>query len=267
MLRHSTVIGLFLYFYYYTAGHGVALLWLSGGEAGSGHHIIPALADIFPLPFFPYAYRSLLLSAQPQNAPSGIAQQLRSTSDIHDPSVDAMNIDDFIFADEGAVSVPDSSPQPAAAPSLSGPQTAAVKKNRSSKALAAAIPIKGRKGSTNQFVAQSVPVPPHHQRGQNDEFHYIPRNDRKTSIDDRRVSTTPSISSRTQSRSPFSFFFSPSVQPPNYSVVVASLIALTCMHAFLSFLFIPLLIFCPLRLWSSSLPFYLLLIAVYFFSQ
>lgn len=104
-----------------------------------------------------------------------------------------MNIDDFIFADEGAVSVsvPDSSLQPPAAPSLSGPQTAAVKKNRSSKALAA-IPIKGRKGSTNQFVAQSVPVPPHHQRGQNDEFHYVPRHDRKTSIDDRRVSTTPS---------------------------------------------------------------------------
>lgn len=107
-----------------------------------------------------------------------------------------MNIDDFIFADEGAVSVPDSSLQPPAAPSLSGPQTAAVKKNRSSKALAAAaIPIKGRKGSTNQFVAQSVPVPPHHQRGQDDEFHYVPRHDRKTSIDDRRVSTTPSISS------------------------------------------------------------------------
>ncbi|PON29221.1 nitrogen regulatory protein areA [Trichoderma gamsii] len=135
--------------------------------------------------------RSLLHSAQPQNAPSGIAQQLRSTSDIHDPSVDAMNIDDFIFADEGAVSVPDSSPQPPAAPSLSGPQTAAVKKNRSSKALAAAIPIKGRKGSTNQFVAQSVPVPPHHQRGQNDEFHYVPRHDRKTSIDDRRTRKRP----------------------------------------------------------------------------
>ncbi|UKZ60848.1 uncharacterized protein TrAtP1_002115 [Trichoderma atroviride] len=135
--------------------------------------------------------RSLLLSAQPQNAPSGIAQQLRSTSDIHDPSVDAMNIDDFIFADEGAVSVPDSSPQPLAAPSLSGAQTAAVRKNRSSKALAAAIPIKGRKGSANQFVAQSVPVPPHHQRGQNDEFHYVPRHDRKTSIDDRRTRKRP----------------------------------------------------------------------------
>lgn len=218
MLCQYTVIGLFLYFCYYTAGHGVALLWLSGGEAGSGHHIIPALADIFSSSLF-LGHRSLLHSAQPQNAPSGIAQQLRSTSDIHDPSVDAMNIDDFIFADEGAVSVPDSSPQPPAAPSLSGPQTAAVKKNRSSKALAAAIPIKGRKGSTNQFVAQSVPVPPHHQRGQNDEFHYVPRHDRKTSIDDRRVSTTPSISSssRTQSRSPFFFF------PLRYSRPIISL--------------------------------------------
>lgn len=178
------------FFYYYTARHGLALLFMSGGEAGSGHHIIPALADIFPLPFFFPMYRSLLHSTQLQNAPSGIAQQLRRTSDIHDQGVDAMNIDDFIFADEGAASVPDSSPQPPAASSLSGPQTAAVRKNRSSKALAAAaIPIKGRKGSTNQFVAQSVPVPPHHKRGQNDEFHYVPRHDRKTSIDDRRVST------------------------------------------------------------------------------
>lgn len=115
-----------------------------------------------------------------------------------------MNIDDFIFADEGAVSVNDSSPQPPAASSLSGPQTAAIRKNRSSKALAAAaIPIKGRKGSTNQFVAQSVPVPPHHQRGQHDEFHYVPRHDRKTSIDDRRVSR---LHPSDQSCSPFSFF-------------------------------------------------------------
>jgi hypothetical protein len=133
--------------------------------------------------------RSLFQSAQLQNAPSGIAQQLRKTSDIHDQGVDAMNIDDFIFADEGAASVNDNSPQPPAASSLSGPQTAAIRKNKSSKALASAIPIKGRKGSSaNQFVAQSVPVPPHHQRGHNDEFHYVPRHDRKTSIDDRRVS-------------------------------------------------------------------------------
>lgn len=144
--------------------------------------------------------RSLLHSAQLQNAPSGIAQQLRKTSDIHDQAVDAMNIDDFIFADEGAASVNDSSPQPPAASSLSRPQTAAIRKNRSSKALAAAIPIKGRKGSTNQFVAQSVPVPPHHQRGQNDEFHYVPRHDRKTSIDDRRVSR---LHPSPQSCSPF----------------------------------------------------------------
>lgn len=148
-----------------------------------------------------------------------------------------MNIDDFIFADEGAVSVPDSSPQPLAAPSLSGLQTAAVKKNRSSKALAAAIPIKGRKGSTNQFVAQSVPVPPHHQRGHNDEFHYVPRHDRKTSIDDRRVSTTPCISIRTQSIPlPFLFVFATAfASTAHLFLVVASLFALTCMHACISF--------------------------------
>lgn len=99
-----------------------------------------------------------------------------------------MNIDDFIFAEEGGASVKDNSPQPPAS-SLSGPQTAATKTSKSSRPLASAIPIKGRKGSSaNQFVAQSVPVAPPHQRGQFDEFHYVPRHDRKTSIDDRRVS-------------------------------------------------------------------------------
>ncbi|KAH6607169.1 nitrogen regulatory area [Trichoderma cornu-damae] len=135
--------------------------------------------------------RSLSQSTHPQNAPSGIAQQLRKTSDVQAQGMDAMNIDDFIFADEGGASVNDSSPQPPAS-SLSGPQTAAIKNNKSSKALASAIPIKGRKGSAaNRFVAQSVPVPPHHQRGQNDEFHYVPRHDRKTSIDDRRTRKRP----------------------------------------------------------------------------
>ncbi|KAK4077517.1 transcriptional regulator family: GATA type zinc finger [Trichoderma aggressivum f. europaeum] len=121
---------------------------------------------------------------------SGIAQQLRKTSDIHAQGMDAMNIDDFIFAEEGGASINDTSPQPPAS-SLSGPQTAAIKTSKSSKPLASAIPIKGRKGSTNQFVAQSVPVPPPHQRGHNDEFHYVPRHDRKTSIDDRRTRKRP----------------------------------------------------------------------------
>ncbi|KAL7916400.1 hypothetical protein GGI35DRAFT_37295 [Trichoderma velutinum] len=135
--------------------------------------------------------RSLSQPTQPQNAPSGIAQQLRKTSDIHAQGMDAMNIDDFIFAEEGGASINDNSPQPPPASSLSGPQTAAIKTSKSSKPLAAAIPIKGRKGSTNQFVAQSVPAPPPHQRGHNDEFHYVPRHDRKTSIDDRRTRKRP----------------------------------------------------------------------------
>ncbi|RFU73764.1 nitrogen regulatory area [Trichoderma arundinaceum] len=136
--------------------------------------------------------RSVSLSTQPQNTPSGIAQQLRKTSDIHAQGMDAMNIDDFIFAEEGGASINDTSPQPPASSLSSGPQTAAIKNNKSSKALASAIPIKGRKGSSaNQFVAQSVPVPPHHQRGHNDEFHYVPRHDRKTSIDDRRTRKRP----------------------------------------------------------------------------
>lgn len=160
-----------------------------------------------------------------------------------------MNIDDFIFADEGAGSVHDSSPQPpAASSSLSGPQTAAVKKNRSSKALAAAaIPIKGRKGSTNQFVAQSVPVPPHHQRGQNDEFHYVPRHDRKTSIDDRRVSRLhPSAAKHTI---PFPFLFSFFFFLRYSRLLIFSHLLLLWRACTSFFLFPPLLIFCPLWLW------------------
>lgn len=67
--------------------------------------------------------------------------------------------------------------------------------------ISSAIPIKSRKESgqqtaTQHFVPQSVPVPPHHhQRAGQDEFGYLNRHHRKTSIDDRRVSVTefPSV--------------------------------------------------------------------------
>ncbi|KAL7920054.1 hypothetical protein ACQKWADRAFT_169533 [Trichoderma austrokoningii] len=130
--------------------------------------------------------RSLLISEEVEVTPSGIAQLRSSISDIHDPSLDAMNLDDLFFADEVAP-LQNTTTQPAVAALFPDPQTAAVRNdNRPS-----AIPIKNRKGSTNQFVAQSVPVAPPHQRGQNDEFNYVPRHDRKTSIDDRRTRKRP----------------------------------------------------------------------------
>lgn len=114
----------------------------------------------------------------PHNPPSGIAQ-LRKTSEINSGShVDAMNLDDFIFAEH--VSTPAGLMSPPPAPlkseegsSMSGP-------------LASAIPIKVRREtSSNALVPQSVP---HHQRSSNNEFNYVQRHHRKTSIDERRVS-------------------------------------------------------------------------------
>ncbi|KAI9163414.1 Nitrogen regulatory protein areA [Paramyrothecium foliicola] len=110
------------------------------------------------------------------NAPSGIAQ-LRKTSEQNLNNVDAMNIDDFIFSDNVATPVGIASPQ-------------ALPKNIADKSMNGAIPIKSRKESTNMFVPQSVPVPPQHQASRN-EFNYINRHHRKTSIDERLARKRP----------------------------------------------------------------------------
>jgi GATA-binding protein, other eukaryote len=115
------------------------------------------------------------------NAPSGIAQQLRQTTTDHSAiQTDPMNLDDFIFSE--IVATPAGLPTTPASPE-------AVKAAEDKAAHgASAIPIKSRKSAQPQhFVPQSVPVPPHH--GNRDEFGYVNRHHRKTSIDDRRVST------------------------------------------------------------------------------
>lgn len=101
------------------------------------------------------------------NAPSGIAQ-LRKTSENNAP--DAMNVDDFFLA-AGHMSPP---PLPCKAPD--GPT--------------GAIPIKLRRDSASQFVPMSLP---HDQRPPDDEFDYVTRHHRKTSIDERRVSAPPPV--------------------------------------------------------------------------
>lgn len=117
---------------------------------------------------------------QSQSAPSGIAQ-LRKTSDqgIKEQQQDtSMNIDDFIFAD--SISTPaglGTSPSP----------ELMMKDEKTSNAVASAIPIKMRKESAQFAVPQSVPAPHHNPRG-NEEFNYVQRHVRKTSIDERRVS-------------------------------------------------------------------------------
>ena len=92
-----------------------------------------------------------------------------------------MNLDDFI--------IPESVATPAGIVNTPTPSLDAGKKpeERSSHSLASAIPIKSRKEPGKHFVPQSVPVSQHHQRVQ-DEFGYVTRHHRKTSIDERRVS-------------------------------------------------------------------------------
>lgn len=106
------------------------------------------------------------------NAPSGIAQ-LRKTSEHN--GADAMNIDDVFFADR-----PDTPPA-----GLMSPPPLPYRAADSPAAAATAIPIKLRRDSAAQFVPQSLP---HDQRPPDDEFDYVTRHHRKTSIDERRVS-------------------------------------------------------------------------------
>jgi GATA-binding protein len=116
------------------------------------------------------------LSQLKNSAPSGIAQ-LRKTSDQHLESADAMNLDDFIFSDN--LSTP--------AGMSPSPEMQRAEPPKQSRTVASAIPIKMRKESAPTFVPQSVPVGPHGIRG-SDEFGYVQRHVRKTSIDERRVS-------------------------------------------------------------------------------
>lgn len=102
-----------------------------------------------------------------------------------------MNLDDYILSD--SISTPTGI---ATSPS---PELTKKEIDRSSNSIASAIPIKMRKESTQQFsVPQSVPVP-HHAPRSNEEFNYVQRHVRKTSIDERRVSFFTSCGSKFKS--------------------------------------------------------------------
>ncbi|KAG9248664.1 hypothetical protein BJ878DRAFT_538130 [Calycina marina] len=131
------------------------------------------------------------------STPSGIAQ-LRKVSDrgnaVASDSQDTMNIDDYIFSEN--ISTP--------AGLGTSPSPELGKKESSEKtlhAVASAIPIKMRKESNQFAIPQSVPVN-HHNPRNNEEFNYIQRNLRKTSIDERRTRKRPAD-------------FSPNVPPVN----------------------------------------------------
>ncbi|TGO12733.1 hypothetical protein BTUL_0083g00360 [Botrytis tulipae] len=120
---------------------------------------------------------------QTSTGPSGIAQLRQSTDQNTVDTSDAMNLDDYILSD--SISTPTGI---ATSPS---PELTKKEIDRSSNSIASAIPIKMRKESTQHFaVPQSVPVP-HHAPRSNEEFNYVQRNVRKTSIDERRARKRP----------------------------------------------------------------------------
>ena len=118
------------------------------------------------------------------SAPSGIAQ-LRQSLDhgTNDTMSDPMNLDDFIF--------PSSVGSPAGISTSDTSEHPALTNNN---AMATAIPIKMRKEQQQQQQQPmhppmaSAPVPPQDMRHRQ-EFGYVPKHVRKTSIDDSRVCT------------------------------------------------------------------------------
>ncbi|PGH07495.1 GATA-binding protein, other eukaryote [Blastomyces parvus] len=117
---------------------------------------------------------------------SGIAR-LRQSIDTNNTPVesDPMNIDDFIL--------------PASIDSPSGlTSSSPIEAAGSSHAVASAIPIKSRKADQStppdNFMPASFPHPPQHHR-RNDEFGYVQRHIRKTSIDERNARKRPAEAS------------------------------------------------------------------------
>lgn len=121
--------------------------------------------------------------AAKQNPPSGIAQ-LRQSADQHAAghggTIESMNLDDFI--------VPSSIASPSG---ISISPTSSDLQPTASTATASAIPIRKQQQlqeqDTSSARASAPSVPPTIKLGGND-FDYVQRHVRKTSIDERRVS-------------------------------------------------------------------------------
>lgn len=117
------------------------------------------------------------------NQPSGIAQQLRQQSIDQSKQDDHMNLDDFI--------VPSSIGSPAGvSPALSGP-VADIDEQIPGAALISGLPINRRQQQIQaeelSLSRASAPSTGFQQSRSKNEFDYVPRHVRKTSIDERRV--------------------------------------------------------------------------------
>lgn len=115
-----------------------------------------------------------------QNAPSGIAQLRSSEQASRTQDEDKMNLDDFI--------VPSSIGTPAGV----SPASSSMDGDYSTTATISAIPIKQQQrlqADDLSLARASAPsVPPLEQTRGHQEFSYVQRRVRKTSIDERRVS-------------------------------------------------------------------------------
>ncbi|KAF1812700.1 hypothetical protein P152DRAFT_396970 [Eremomyces bilateralis CBS 781.70] len=120
------------------------------------------------------------------SAPSGIAQ-LRKASDQHVPQAEPMNLDDFIISSSVG--------SPAGLPPSPGSEGKAAQ--ASSHSIASAIPIRRQQQlqDTDFHLAHaSAPALPPNVR-KDEEFGYVHRHVRKTSIDERRPRKRPAESS------------------------------------------------------------------------
>lgn len=115
------------------------------------------------------------LSQQATSAPSGIARLRKSLDDTNNAQDDPMNIDDYIFS--GSV----------ASPAGVSPSPPSEKASAPSTAMASAIPIKTKKAVQQQSHPEFPPSAPPQDRSRSNEFSYIQRRVRKTSIDETRV--------------------------------------------------------------------------------
>lgn len=115
------------------------------------------------------------LNYQATSAPSGIARLRESHNETNIIQDDPMNIDDFI------------SPGSTASPAGISPSPPLEKTPAPSSAMASAIPIKTKKSVQEQSHPEFPPSAPLQDRSRINEFGYVQRRVRKTSIDETRV--------------------------------------------------------------------------------
>jgi len=115
--------------------------------------------------------------------PSGIAQLRQQSSANAQPAQhDHMNMDDFIL------------PNSVASPANISRSPSVERNSGSTTAIASAIPIKKQNELRDQSFPHSLPLQAPVQSNMSGEFGYVQRHVRKTSIDERRVSTARSSS-------------------------------------------------------------------------